>query len=113
MLSFSRLDPRVTDDHLGLIPAFFTENDPRPAIEQVNERYAHCGGWFDFKVGPKGFKTMDDHRVLKYPDDPPMHAYAEATLHLGTDKPERIIIYESAFVAIVQSDGSYRVSRLD
>lgn len=113
MLTFMFLDARVTPDHIGFIPAFLTELDPRPAVEQINERYAHGGGWFDLKVGERGFRAMDDYRVLKYPQDPPLQAYAEATLHLGTDKPERIVIYESGFVAVIQSDGSFRVARLD
>lgn len=113
MLSFSFLDPRVTPDHIGLIPAFFVELDPRDAIDQINERYAHGGGWFDLKVGERGFRQFDDFAKLHYPGDPPLHAYAEATLHLGTDKPERIVIYESGFVAIIQADQSFRVSRLD
>ena len=33
------------EDILGLLPMIFDSNDPRPAREQANERYAHGGGW--------------------------------------------------------------------
>lgn len=115
MLQFTKLDPRVTDEHLGLIPFFLVEEDPRPAVEQIEERYAHGGGWRDLKVGAGGF-TMDAGGCIKYPGDPRMRPYAEAMLHdCGTPehKGERILIYESGFVAIAQGDNSFRVARLD
>lgn len=115
MLKFTHLDPRVTDEHLGYIPEFLSDDDPRPAVEQINERYAHGGGWFDLKVGGRGF-TMDSSGGLRYPGDPTMKPYAEAMLHdCGTPehKGERILIYESGFVAVVQGNNSFRVARLD
>jgi len=30
---------------LGLLPSFFIKDDPRPAVDQLNERYAHGGGF--------------------------------------------------------------------
>lgn len=118
MLLFIALDLRCTPDHLGLIPAFFMDSDPRPAVEQINDRYAHGGGWFDLKVGERGFKAADDGKKLLYPGDPPLHALAEAYLHRdhvpGNNPPrERIVIYQHGFVAIYQPDGSFRVARLD
>ena len=115
MIQFTFLRPDATEDHLGLIPAFFVERDPRPAVDQINERYAHGGGWFDLKVGERWF-TMDSGGVLRYPEDPPMPPLAEAMLHdCGTPehKGERILIYSAGFVAVVQGDNSFRVARLD
>ena len=115
MLNFTYINSRCTPDHLGLIPDFFMDSDPRPAIEQINDRYRHGGGWFDLKVGRGGF-TMDSGGVLRYPEDPPMPPLAEAMLHdCGTPehKGERILIYSAGFVAVVQGDNSFRVSRLD
>lgn len=116
MLKFTMLDPKVTDEHLGFIPYFMLEDDVRPAIDQINERYAHGGGWRDLDVGDKGF-TLSPDGELKYPGDPKMKPYAEASLHGGNSEPgatgEHIIIYESGFVAVVQVDGSFRVARLD
>lgn len=107
------------EDATGLIPAFFVDRDPRPAVEQINERYAHGGGWFDLAVGPGKF-TMTEDGTLQYPEDPDLPALAEAWLHNmpntvypdGVEK-ERIIVHAGAFVSIHQPDGSFRVSRLD
>lgn len=111
------LDPCIAlMDAIGFIPEFLSEADPRGAVEQFKSNY--CGGWHDMAVGEGGFTAFDDFRKLKYPGDPPLHALAETTLHGGVwaDKdrrPERIIVYESAFAAVIAEDGSFRVSRLD
>lgn len=117
MPQFKLLDARYQlEDAVGFIPDFLSESDPRGACDQFEANY--CGGWHDMTVGKGGFTAFDDFRKLHYPGDPPLHALAEATLHGGVwaDKdrrPERIIVYESAFVAVVAEDGSFRVSRLD
>lgn len=117
MLQFAFLDARATLDHLGFIPEFFDNADPRPAIEQINDRYAHGGGWHDLKVGgDRGFRQFDRGLKLHFPGDPPLHAIAEATLHPDASDGlpvERIVIYEHAFVAVFQADGTFKVARLD
>jgi hypothetical protein len=103
MITFTLLDPRMTESHLGIIPEFFSENDPRPAREQAQDNYAHGGGWDRFD----GFRMLANG-ALQYPGDPPMHPLAEARL-----RDEVIRFYNSAWVAIVQPDGSFEVSRMD
>lgn len=114
---WKQLDQRIPLEHaIGFIPEFLSEADPRGAVDQFKSNY--CGGWLDMTVGIGGFTAFDDFNKLKYPGDPPLHALAETTLHGGVyaDKdrrPERIVVYESAFVAVIAEDGSFRVSRLD
>ena len=97
------IHPKVTEDHVGLIPAFLDEKDPRPAAEQFNERYAHGGGW-----RPQGkFKMLDDGS-LKYPGDPPFPVLAAILF-----RDENIYIYQYGYVAIRQKDGSFEVCRMD
>lgn len=96
------LQPRVRPEHLGMIPMFLLPNDPRSAREQFDERYAHGGGWQPFK----GF-TMTE-AGLEYLGDPPVKLLAE-----GRFRDEIIRIYEYAWVAVVQPDGSYEISRMD
>lgn len=100
------LDNRVTGDMLGLIPEFLSEDDPRPAREQFNEAYAHGGGWRPFEgfvmAGP------DDLYWLLYPGDPPTRSLACCRL-----RDELIIVYQHAWVAIVQPDGTYEIARMD
>lgn len=102
MIRFEFLDPRMTYEHLGLIPFFLDVNDPRPAKEQIHHNYAHGGGW----------RPFDKFRVsqgrLLYPGDPPMKALARAKL-----RDELVVYYDCSWVAIFQPDGSYEVARVD
>lgn len=104
MLQFKILDARVTPDHLGFIPEFLSEHDPRPAVEQIDANYQHGGGWRPIK----GFMPLSDFHLLKYPGDPPLHALAVAEL-----RDERIFIYEHAFVAVQHADGTFSTARID
>lgn len=106
MITFTLKDPRVD---LGYIPDMLWPSDPRPASEQINERYSYGGGWMPMK----GWKMLPDGN-LQYGDpskedaDPPTILLAEGKL-----RDETIRFYTSAWVAIVQPDGSFEVSRMD
>jgi hypothetical protein len=89
------------EDILGLIPTFINEDDPRSAREQFDAAY--IGGWSPFK----GFTMRPDGDLL-YPGDPPTKLLAWTKLH-----DETIRVYEHAWVAIVQPDGSYEIARMD
>jgi len=95
--------PGVTPEHLGLIPYFLNENDPRPAREQFDANYSHGGGWRP----QNGFKMLDSGD-LKYPGDPAMPVWAETRL-----RDEVIHFYQYGYVAICQGDGSFEVCRMD
>lgn len=98
--------PNMTPEHLGFIPSFVNEADPRSAIEQFNENY-QFGGWKP--VG--GFELRRDgapkNWTLTYPGDPalPVLAYA----HL---RDEIILFFPHSWVAVVSGDG-FEVSRMD
>jgi hypothetical protein len=102
MISFEMRHPDATAEHLGLIPHFLSNGDARPAREQFASNYAHGGGWRPFP----GFEMRENG--IKYPGDPLMPLLAEGKL--GS---ETIRIYECAWVAVVQADGSFEISRLD
>lgn len=92
------------DARVGLIPFFIQQSDPRPAAAQFNERYAHGGGWM-----PMDGWTLDpDTHAITYPGDGPLEPIDAFEL-----RDETIAIYEDAWVAIVQKDGSFEVSRMD
>src|SRR5262245_26974814 len=97
------LHPRMTYDHLGLLPEMLWTSDPRPARAQFNERYSHGGGWDPFH----GFKMLADH-TLTYEGDPPTVPLAQCQF-----RDELIIFYDHSWVAIVQKDGSFEVCRMD
>jgi hypothetical protein len=99
-------------EQIGIIPAFLSDADPRPAIEQFNDNYAHGGGWHDFN----GFELHDwnplTHAVgdayLSYPGDPPYPELARCVLH-----DELVIVFAHAWVAVARKDETYRIARLD
>jgi hypothetical protein len=98
------LDPRCAPDHdVGFIPSFLDMDDPRPAREQFQERYAY-GGWSN----QGGFTTKDGRPTLYYPDDPPLEPLACIAF-----REEAIFIYPYGYVAIFQPDGSFEACRLD
>lgn len=94
-------DPSI---YLGLIPTFLSESDPRPAAEQFHTNYSHGGGWDPFE----GFKFNPKTLTIAYPGDPPIKPAAECTF-----RAERIIVYPSAWVLILQPDGKYEIARMD
>lgn len=101
MYLFDTRDPR-----LGLIPAFLSEHDPRPAVEQLHTNYAHGGGWRKFE----GFLLVEEneHYALSYPGDPLMHEVGRAQL-----RDETVVVFEYSWVAVIQSDGTYEIARMD
>jgi hypothetical protein len=98
------LHPKATKDHVGLIPSFLDEADPRPAAEQFNERYAFGGGWQPME----GFVREPRTNKLKYPGYPPLFPLA-----LIPFRDEVILIYQFAWVMIIQPDNSWVVARMD
>ena len=95
--------PRATIDMLGFIPDFLSENDPRPAKEQIAENYSHGGGWNNMKK----FKMNPDGNI-QYPGDPPLILIAETKL-----RDELLKFYNGSWLAIIQPDGIFEISRLD
>ena len=96
------IHPKMTHEALGFLPGMLSETDPRPAREQLDANYAHGGGW---RPLPK-FTITD--KGLVYPGDPPLPLLAEALL-----RDELIRVYVHSWVAVIQPDGSYEVSRMD
>ena len=90
--------PQATVESLGLLPAFFHEMDPRSAKDQLTSNY----GWNSIQ----GFSLVNDQ--LHYPEDPPLYLLAESKL-----REERLLLFEYEWLAIVQADGSFEVSRVD
>jgi hypothetical protein len=104
MIPFYQRHPKANPElHLGLIPYFLDRNNPRPAAEQFDD-HSFGGGWR--KTDPR-WRMLPDGSI-KYPNDPALPVLFEASL-----RDEVIRVYESAWVAIVQPDGSFQISRMD
>jgi hypothetical protein len=98
-------DPRFTPNHLGYLPEILRADDPRPVKAQLEDRYAHGGGWRPIK----GFALDPDSLVLAFPEDPPYRP--AAACHLGK---ELVIFYpQCQLLCVVQRDGAWEVTRVD
>lgn len=95
--------PQATIEMLGFLPEFLSDEDPRPAREQIDANYSHGGGWVPFK----GFEMLPNGN-LKYPEDPEVELIAETRL-----RDETIRFYNYAWLVIIQLDGSWEVARID
>ena len=105
MIEFTRLDPRLQEEDLGLLPHFLSETNPASAKEQINANYSHGGGWHSFK----GFEVIDGRGTIKYPGDAPLKPLAEAKFRDDT----MIRFYSGAWVAIFTADGGFDICRID
>lgn len=103
MINFKLLHPEMTEEHLGFLPLFLAPSDPRRATEQLDSAYQHGGGWDPFK----GF-TLQSDNSLTYRGDPPLQPLAQAKL-----RDETIVFYSGSWVAVIQPDRSFEVSRMD
>lgn len=107
------LRPGFNTDYLGMLPDIFRAYDPRPAREQIEDRYAHGGG---FLVAP-GDWTMTYGRdageipwaELHFPGDPPLKEIARLEL----SATETLVLFDCAFVAIVGPMLDFVVVRMD
>lgn len=90
----------------GLIPEFLSEHDPRPAREQIHENYAHGGGWNSFH----GFELRqhDGRYAIYYPGDPAMREVSRTSL-----RDELIVLFQYAWLAVIQPNGTYEIARID
>jgi hypothetical protein len=89
---------------LGFLPDILDAGDKRPVKDQLEDRYAHGGGWRPIK----GF-TMDNDRVLHFPEDPPFHPAAMTAIG-----DEIVIFYPNcSLLAVIAKDGSFEVTRVD
>lgn len=94
---------------LGYLPEMISEDDPRPVKDQLNERYAHGGGYDPLP----GWVYDPKSHSIKYPGDPALRPLATGLLHGGMESEELLFFYESDWLCIVQKDGSYAVTRVD
>lgn len=99
------LHPDMTPDHLGFLPHILDSFDPRPTAEQIEDKYAHGGGWRPYG---QGAWALDDDRTLHFPNDQALKPIARTFI-----REEQVYLYDHAVVAVVQPDGSFDVVRLD
>jgi hypothetical protein len=95
--------PDAVPNHVGYLPDFLVESDPRPAREQFNERYKD-GGWRPME----GFSYNARTHALSSEGDPdlPLMAFIQF-------RDEQIMIYQYSIILILQKNGTFEVARMD
>lgn len=91
----------------GFIPQWLSESDPRSAVEQIHASYGHGGGWRDF-IGFRLVGASKTGYFLSYPGDPLTHELSRATL-----RKETLILFQHSWFAVIQTNGGFRVARID
>ena len=108
----------ATREHLGLIPAFLSDHDPRPAAEQFNEAYAHGGGWSSFGKGKWKLQFTGDYATSKlvYPGDPAFKCIAHTVLHESSrNDAELVLVFTGGPWVVVKkfTSDEFDVARMD
>ncbi len=102
-----QIDPRFSPHGLGLLPDILIDLDTRPVKEQLEDRYAHGGGFRPMRTSQWRFdpRTM----ILRFPGDPPFRPAAYTMIN-----GEKCIFYpQASLLCIVQPDGEWEVTRVD
>jgi hypothetical protein len=86
----------------GLIPGFLDEDDPRSAKEQFDANYV--AGWQPFE----GFTFDLENGTLQYPGDPLMKVRSVLLF-----RQELILLFDFAWVLVLEPDNSWEVCRMD
>lgn len=90
----------------GLIPEFLDEHDPRTVQEQLDENYAHGGGWNSFEGFTLG--SGPGHYTLSYPGDPVYRGVSRAQFRNQT-----LVLFQYAWLGIIEDGKLLDVSRVD
>ena len=98
----------------GMLPSIFWKGDERPASEQLDERYSYGGGFSPLDGGWELDtlnvieEGMPEFYTLTYPNDSPVNEIGRAQLN-----DETLVFFQHSWLAIIQSDGSFVVTRVD
>lgn len=97
----------------GYIPRMLSLLDPRGAVAQLHENYAHGGGWHKFggfklvRLSRNLFGEEGEFYGLKYPGDPPMREIGRGVL-----RDETVVLFEGSWVAVISGE-EMEVARMD
>jgi hypothetical protein len=108
MLHFTKTEfahPSMSiEDIVGNIRYFASESHKDKLSEQFDKAYSFGGGWRPFP----GFTMDKDDGTITYPEDPPFKPLAVSKF-----REQTVYVYNYGWVAIVEPDGSFEISRMD
>lgn len=99
-------------ESLGYLPQIIHAGGG-PVVDQVNERYAHGGGWHPMQ--PKKWILNRDGMILFYPipeEEGGDEAYFPIAMLKVSDQ-ETVYVYDHAWVLIDRGGDDWEVSRMD
>jgi hypothetical protein len=96
------LNDQFRMEYLGFIPEIIRAYDPKPVRAQIAERYAH-----GYDPIPHWTLSSESNNI-QYPGDEPLVPRAQLQV-----RDELVLVYDYAFVAIVQQNGDFAVQRMD
>lgn len=107
MTTWVQLDPLFHPHGLGFLPDILRDDDKRTVREQLEDRYAHGGGWRPMRS--HGFRLNKKTWVLSFPGDPPFKP--AAMCGIGA---EIVVFYpQCSLLLVFQPDDSWEVTRVD
>lgn len=102
----SRINESNIDDLVGPLPFWLSEDNKEKAAQQFDVNYRHGGGWRPF--GADQWELNRDTFELSYPGDPTFKPLVMMQL-----RDEKILVYKSSIICIIQPDGKFEVARMD
>lgn len=97
--------------YIGMLPYWWnaTGENPRPVTEQLNDAYAHGGGW---RPLPGFVLEKGDYAHYK-PRGVPSGDPPYKPLAVGEANGERVLVYDHSWVGVVKKDGTFEMNRMD
>lgn len=94
---------------LGFLPEFLSRYDPRDAVEQLHENYAHGGGWNEFSGFTFKFdKERPDRSLISYTGDPDYRCKGWTML-----RDEHVLVFEHDWVIVTKDGSEFKCARMD
>lgn len=104
--------PGTHPDILGFLPLILRVDDERKIADQLNDRYAHGGGYFPMKL--EKWQLNRETRILTYHDEEDeSEIYQPLATHWFPLSEERAILYKYSILLILAPDGSFALTRVD
>ena len=93
----------------GIVPEFLDPDNALSAKDQIDQAYAHGGGWREFDGFTLKLDWADPRNCeLLYPGDPPMSAKAYCLFG-----EELVVLYDFDWCSVSRPSGTCHVARLD
>lgn len=98
---------------IGFLDQIFLKGDARTAAEQINDRYAHGGGYFPARHDGWLVKNGGEAIVYPVPEDEGGDEVYNAIATTTLDNGQKVTLYPSGWVLIMETNGEWNLTRMD